>query len=147
MDVMEKARRHIAEHDALARLLKIEALEIGPGYGKARMPLEDIHRNGAGVAHGGALYTLADIALALAANSDGRMALGISGSITYMRPGLHGPLTAEAREIGGSSRLGHYNMEIRDGRGELIAVMRGSTYKKNAPFPPEAAVENKAGDR
>jgi acyl-CoA thioesterase len=43
-----------------------------PRYAKARMVLRPIHFNGLAIAHGGALFTLADFAFALASNSTAR---------------------------------------------------------------------------
>lgn len=120
--------------DMLVKALGIELLESRPGYGKAMMPLDGRQANSVGIAHGGALFTLADVAMALAANNDGKLALTLSGGISFFRPGEHGPLTAEAHEISGSSKVGHYEVAVTDARGELIANFRGIAYKKEIPL-------------
>lgn len=106
--IAEAARacmEHIRTEDQMAVTLGIEPVECRPGYGKAVMPLETCQCNGAGIAHGGAIFTLADIALALAANADGRLALTLNASISFLNPGTKGPLTAEATEISASSLI------------------------------------------
>lgn len=127
---------YIKKHDQVAKNLGIEPLEARPGYGKAMMPLDDRQCNSAGIAHGGAIFSLADLAIALASNSEGYLALTLNTSITYLKPGLVGPLTAEAVEIGRASRVFHYEITVRDGNNEIIAHCHGTAYKKDQKFPP-----------
>jgi len=47
-------------------------VEAEAGYCKARMKIEDKHLNAANVVQGGALFTLADLAFAIASNSRGQ---------------------------------------------------------------------------
>lgn len=57
------------KNDHFAVRSGVELLEIKPGYAKARMLVTPEHLNGGGVCQGGALFTLADLAFAAAANS------------------------------------------------------------------------------
>ena len=43
------------ERDAFAKMLGIRLVEVAPGYAKTAMDLTDDLKNGAGIAHGGAL--------------------------------------------------------------------------------------------
>lgn len=130
--VMQK----IKTEDRLAVTLGIEPVECRSGYGKAVMPLNGNQCNGAGIAHGGAIFSLADIAMALAANSHGYLALTLNSSISYINPGKHGPLTAEAVEVGVSSKVAHYEVNVTDASGVCVARMHAIAYRKNTPFPP-----------
>lgn len=118
------------EDDKLVSAFGIELLECRPGYGKAVMPLDTRQLNGAGIAHGGALFALADIAMALAANSDGALALTLNASISFLKAGSVAPFTAEAREVSASSRVAHYEVLVTDGNGEAVARLHGIAYKK-----------------
>lgn len=128
---------HIKSRDQLAVYFDIEPKECRPGFGSATMPLDKRHLNGVGTAHGGAIFTLADIALALAALSHGNLALTLSISISYIKPGKIGPLVAEAREISASGRVSHFEVEVRDGEKNIVAHCHGMAYHKKDVLLPD----------
>ncbi|MEC8552318.1 MAG: hotdog fold thioesterase, partial [Pseudomonadota bacterium] len=53
-----------------SQLLGMEIVEAGPDFAIVGMTLGARHLNGFGIAHGGALFALADTAFAHACNSD-----------------------------------------------------------------------------
>lgn len=121
--------------DQFAAANGIELVEVAPGRATARMVLQPRHWNGLGIAHGGAVFTLADFAFALASNSHGTIAVAAQASITIMKATRTGTLTAEAREVSKSRRLGTYTIEVRDEAGELVALFQGLAYRKSDPIP------------
>ena len=131
----EIVRRHFRTHDTFADHLGIELLEVKPGYAKAAMPLEAPQKNGVGLAHGGAIFGLADVAFGGASNANGKVALGVVASINFLSAGTTGPLTAEARELHRSRKLGHYEVQVFDGNGALMAVCRATAYFRGDSFP------------
>ena len=78
----EAAKKHF-ERDRYAALTGVEIVEAGTGYCKARLVIEDKHMNAANVVQGGAIFTLADLAFAVASNSRGPLALAINVNISY----------------------------------------------------------------
>lgn len=135
---MKAFMEYIEEFDQIAKTLNIKALEVKPGYARAEMPLDGGRQcNSVGLAHGGAVFSLADIALALAANAYGVMSLTLNMSINYANPGRKGPLVAEAVETGSSSKISNYKITVKDPDGVLIAECQGQVYKKGGYFPPE----------
>ena len=134
-DTLELVRRHFSTHDTFARHMGITLLEVKPGYAKAVMPLEAPQKNGVGLAHGGAIFGLADVAFGGASNSSGTVSLGVVSSINYMSAGKTGPLTAEAKELHRSRKLGHYEVHIFDGNGALMAVCRATAYFLDTMLP------------
>lgn len=127
---MENVQCYINENDQLARHLGIEITAIGPGTATARMVLSREHVNSLGMAHGGTLFTLADMAFAAASNSHGSVALGIQANIHYHRPVRSGVLTAMGCELSKGGRLASYLVEVRDQAGELVASFQGLVYRK-----------------
>ena len=119
------------EKDAFARYLGIEMAEARPGYARVSMDLEEHHLNGVGIAHGGVIFTLADLAFAAAANSHGVLALAVSASISFVKPGRGGRLFAEARELSRGRKLAAYAVDVTNGAGDLIAVFQGTVYRKD----------------
>lgn len=124
------AKEFISSRDRFARLLGIELLEVGPGYAKATMPVNDEHKNGLGIAHGGAVFSLADVAFAAASNSRGAAAVAINVSISYVCAGKEGLLTAEARETSLTPKLATYQVTITDEEGATLALFDGMVYRK-----------------
>ena len=132
------------DRDAFAKLLGIRVIEAAPGYAKTAMDLTDDLKNGAGIAHGGAVFTLADLALAIASNSHGRLALAVASAITYVRPGTGATLYAEAREVACASKMGTYAITITNESGVTVASCQGTVYRKDIPYTRETVG---AGDK
>ena len=104
---MKKIRKFF-EKDRFAAHNDITLLEIRPGYAKAELIISDKHLNGVNITHGGAIFTLADLAFAT----------------------NQGTLTAEAREVALNPKLATYQVEVRDESNELIALFQGTVYRK-----------------
>ena len=66
--------------DRFADNVGVELIEIKEGYGKARLVITEEHLNAGNRTQGGALFTLADLALAAAANSHGTLAFSLSSN-------------------------------------------------------------------
>ena len=71
--------------DAFSQWLGIEVLKISEGKCTLQMIVRDEMTNGFNIAHGGIAYSLADSALAFAANSDGIQSLSIETSISHTK--------------------------------------------------------------
>lgn len=116
--------------DAHAALLGITLIDTGPGTAKVSMEIGERHRNSHGTVHGGAIFTLADTAFALASNSHGIPAAAISSNITFMKAARQGVLIAEAEEFAVNPKLGTYSVTVTDGNGDRIALFQGMVYRK-----------------
>lgn len=119
------------KNDRYAALTGIELLESKPGYCKARLKIEDKHMNAANVVQGGAIFTLADFAFAVASNSRGQLALAINANITFLKGKSKGILYAVASEIADPKKIGAYNVLISDENNAVIAQFNGLVYRKN----------------
>ena len=104
--------------------------EVGKGYATTVMNIEQRHLNGAGVVQGGALFTLADLCFAAAANSYGDLAVSLDASINYVKGVSSGTLTATATEVYRRRTVALYKIEIVNEKGELIAVFQSTAYIK-----------------
>jgi len=126
---MDKIREFF-KRDRFAAHNDVTLLEIQPGYAKAELVISDKHLNGVDITHGGAIFTLADLAFAVASNSHGTVAVGVSATISYLKATNQGTLTAEAREIALNSKLATYQVEVRDEDQDLVAIFQGTVYRK-----------------
>jgi acyl-CoA thioesterase len=114
--------------DHYAALLGIQALSAEATQAQAAVVLHERHTNDIGRAHGGALFSLADAAVALAANATpGERAVVTLGQIHFTRPAGPGErLVATAvREFRLRRRAG-YRVRITAGE-ELVAFATGET--------------------
>lgn len=126
----EAAKKHFAG-DRYAALTGVDIVEAGPGYCKARMTIEDKHMNAANVVQGGAIFTLADLAFAVASNSRGQLALAINANISFLKAASTGVLYAVATEVKEPGRLGAYDVAVTDDHGEIVARFNGMVYRKS----------------
>jgi len=116
--------------DAFSQELGIRLITASKGRSTMELTITDKHRNPHGTVHGGVIFSLADVAFALASNSQGVPAVAINTSITYMKAATTGILYAEAEEFSKNAKLGSYIVEIYDQEREKIAVFQGLAYRK-----------------
>ncbi len=114
--------------DTFASRLDIEIIEANAEKAVSLMPLSPTHRNGMGNAHGGAIFSLADMTFAAIAFAEGTFYVNAQSSISYLEPGRIGPLRGEAKKIRGGKKLGVYEVRIFDSDDTLIAVSTITGY-------------------
>jgi acyl-CoA thioesterase len=132
----EKIKDLICKNDELGKLLGVKLTEVSEGRAYAELTVGKQHLNAAGVCHGGSIFALADIALAAASNSYGQVALLTNGNISVFHASQEGDtLTAKAKEISASRKLGHYRVKITNSAGEQIAIYNATVYKTSKPLP------------
>ncbi|MEM1538037.1 MAG: hydroxyphenylacetyl-CoA thioesterase PaaI [Candidatus Nezhaarchaeales archaeon] len=116
--------------DAYCKFMGIELLELRRGYSKVAMTVRDEMLNFHGVAHGGAILSLADAAFAAASNSHNKVAMALSITINYRHPVSKGVrLIAEAVEESLGQRTALYRMTVTTEKGDLVAVCQGLVYR------------------
>jgi acyl-CoA thioesterase len=117
-------------NDAWARETGIELVEVSTGRAMIRMRIDARHLNSHGTVHGGAIFTLADTAFALASNSHGIPAAAINAHISYVKSATSGVLHANAEESSLSPKIATYSVTVTDDNGEKIALFEGMVYRK-----------------
>lgn len=127
------------DRDGFATQAGIKLVELGEGSARATMEIGAPHLNGVGTVHGGAIFTLADFAFGAACNSHGRVAVAIDVSISYMKGVSRGTLAAEAREEALTDRLSTCIVRVMDDAGSLVALFKGTAYRKSRGFTPAPA--------
>lgn len=109
------------------RPLGIELVSItAEGEVRVTMDASDKH-NALGAAHGGAVFTVADQAFAIACNLGPELQVAMFASMTYLKP-ARGKLEAVARRIGETKRTSVYEVKVFE-KGELVAIFQGNGYK------------------
>lgn len=129
MGLAEELHREF-EKDALAKLLGIEIIGIKPGYAKTTLRINPDHVNSLEMTHGATVFALADLALAVASNSQGKVAVAMSVNINFMRATHVGDqLYATATEEKLTSRTGVYRIIVETELGEKVAVATGTVFR------------------
>jgi acyl-CoA thioesterase len=120
--------------DAFSQWLGIEVLTVKPDESVVRMTVRSEMVNGFGVAHGGISYSLADSALAFAANTNGNVTVAIDNGITYPSPVHVGDiLTATCTKDATTRRLGFYRVTVTNQKGTTVATFKGTVYRTDQP--------------
>lgn len=127
-------------HIPFVELLGLQLDRLDPGEAELRMPLRTELTNSWDVAHGGALMTLLDVALAHAARSPdtpgGEPAPGVvtvEMKTSFMRPGL-GILRAVGRRQHRTASMAFCDGSVFDEKGLLVAHATG-TFKYMRGLP------------
>ena len=126
----ERVVHLMLEKDAFSEWCGMEVLEIAPRRSVVQMRVRNDMANGFGVSHGGIVYSLADSALAFAANTHGKVTVAIENSISYPKAVRLGDvITATCEEESASNRLGFYRVVVKNQRDEVVSTFRGTVYK------------------
>lgn len=141
----EKALRKAVESAPYYQLLKIRLEEIDLGFTRFRMPFRGELTQAYGVAHGGAIASLADTAGAFALMTliqPGEKVATAEMKINFLAPVNGGEMIGEARIQHKGKKLALADMEVKDEGGKWIAKGMG-TYmilgspRKSGEEPPQ----------
>jgi len=134
--VVRFVREHIEKRDRLIELFGMKIENVEPGKADVVMTVTENQLNAASLCHGGAIFSLADVAFALACNSHGVMALALEASINYLRPAKKGEiLKAMAREKNLGKKTGLYIVEVINEKGKKVAFFKATAYCLDEKFP------------
>ena len=125
----EYVRDGMLANDRATRWLGMTVVEIAPGRAVLTMTIRDEMLNGHDICHGGLITTLADSAFAFACNAYNELTVASGFTVDLLAPGRLGDvLTATCTEVSKAGRTGVYDCEVRNQRGERIAIFRGRSY-------------------
>jgi acyl-CoA thioesterase len=100
------------------------------------MTVTTSHLNGGNVCQGGALFTLADLAIAALMNVSGHLTFGISNSIMFVSSAHEGDtLRAEAVMVAEHHKIPSVEVRVTNQDGVLICHVTGMGYRKSMPLP------------
>ncbi|MGA3358818.1 MAG: hotdog fold thioesterase [Halobacteriota archaeon] len=121
--------------DRYASFLETRITKIERGYAQAVLTVAEHMLNFNQVAHGGLIFSLADVAFAAACNSFNQTAVALSFHITYRKPVSIGTrLVAEASEESSGKTTALYKIIVRTDDQRIVAVCEGLAYKLQSSF-------------
>ncbi len=124
MGTLEEAREEFSKDLYATELSGAVIDSIGENYAKCSMILTDKHRNAYGGIMGGAIYTLADFAFAVASNFGKEEAtVSVVGQASFMSQPKGSTLFAEAGLIKDGRHNCFYEVRVTDDLDRIVAVV------------------------
>ena len=125
------------DQDWFSQWLGIERIEVAPGRCVLSMSVKKEMLNGFGIAHGGITYSLADSALAFAANSHGIRSVSVETNISHTEAVREGDkLIATAVEDHKSNKIGIYTVTITNQHNKIVALFKGTVCRTSKEWFP-----------
>ena len=106
--------------------------EVDANHAVAEMLVTNDHLNGGNVCQGGALFTLADLAIAALMNYREQLTFGISNSIMFVSSAKEGDLLrAEAVSVCDHHKIPSVEVRVTNQDDRLICHVTGLGYRKS----------------
>jgi acyl-CoA thioesterase len=121
-DILKVVFEKINAEDSFARQIGIRLIELRTGFARASLSVTGATLNIYQMAHGGAIFSIADQACEAAGNSFGVPAVALQNNLHFLTAGRSGDiLEATAKVTHRSSRIGLIEFEVRNQEGHLLA--------------------------
>ena len=128
MDIKELLNKR----DRFAANAGCQIMEVDEHHAVAMMTVTEAHLNGGDVCQGGALFTLADLAIAALMNSGGQLTFGISSSLMFVSSARLGDtLRAEAVHVANHHKIPAVEVTVTNQEGRVICHVTGMGYRKD----------------
>ena len=122
--------------DRFAANAGCQLTEVDDQHAVAVMTVTEQHLNGGNVCQGGALFTLADLAIAALMNNKGELTFGISNSMMFVSSARLGDtLRAEAINVADHHKIPAVEVRVTNQEGRLICHVTGMGYRKGISIP------------
>ena len=123
---IDEIRQTFAKDRYATEATGAQILEVGDHFARCGVTLTPIHRNAMGAVMGGVLFTLADFAFAVAANSNALEWVSLESSIHYLSSAPSQRLFATTRCIRQGRTTCLYEIELRNENDQLLAIVTTS---------------------
>ena len=121
--------REYFKGDRFATVNGMQIDELGEDGCVCSMIITDDHKNAYGSVRGGVIFTLADFALAVAANQIHKLSVAQQVSINYLSGPKGDRLIASARCVKSEKTTTVVNVNVTDGYDRLCAQFVGTAFK------------------
>ena len=127
--------KEFADKDQFAKMTGTVIEAIGEDEIVCALDLGPSHLNAGGTVQGGAVFTLADFAFALACNADDLQAdndaisISQSSHIVFFRPAQGSRLVAKTICLQKGRKISVYRITVTDNSGQTVAEMIGNAYR------------------
>ena len=130
-DILKDVFDKINCEDTFSQRIGVKLIELLPGFARTTLPITDETINIYQMAHGGALFSVADQACEAAGNSFGKPAVALQQNIHFLAAGKSGDfLEAMAKVTHRSNQIGLIEFEVKNQEGLLLAIGQQVIYFK-----------------
>jgi len=120
------------KEEPVASFLKMELLELTPGFARVKMKMLSEYRNFHGLTFGGIIMALSDQAFGYASNSLNYPSVASQFSTCFIASAQEGDeLTAECKVIKSGKRAGFSEISVTNQDGRLVSRSTGVTIPVN----------------
>lgn len=130
MDYIQSARNRFANDRYATETTGIYIEDVDTNYSKCSLTVQPCHLNAMGSVMGGAIFTLADLAFAVAACTENPQTVSLNSQINYMSPTKGPVLYAEAKCIKNGRVICIFEITVTDGDGHQVANVLTTGYRK-----------------
>ena len=124
----------VNREDTFSQRVGVKLVELLPGFARTTLAITDESINIYKMAHGGAIFSVADQACEAAGNSLGEPAVALQQNIHFLTAGKSGDfLEATAKVSHRSKRIGLIEFEVRNQEGLLVANGQQVIYFRRKP--------------
>lgn len=110
-------------------------MEVAPGHAVCEFTIQPKHMNAQGGVMGGAIFTLADFALAIACNIGEEPTVSVSNTIEFFTAAKGSVLRAKASRDRSGRSLGFYTVDVTDDLGNAVAKMTATCFRRPPAQP------------
>jgi acyl-CoA thioesterase len=130
-DILKTLSEKVDREDTFSRCIGVKLIEVLPGLAHAALSITEETLNIYQMAHGAAIFSVADQACEAAGNSFGEPAVALQQNIHFLAAGQSGDLLkATAQVVHRSNRIGLIEFEVKNQEGRLVARGQQVIYFK-----------------
>ncbi|MDR0889375.1 MAG: PaaI family thioesterase [Oscillospiraceae bacterium] len=129
MPTLEEIRETFS-NDRFAAAAGIEILEAAPHSARCSMELTAMHKNARGTVMGGAVFTLADFAVAVAANAFAQATATVTqqADIAFLSAAKGNTLFAQVQCLKAGRSTAYYSIDVHDELGTYVAQAHANCF-------------------
>ncbi len=130
-DILKVIAEKVSREDTFSQRIGVKLIELLPGFARTTLPITNETVNIYQMAHGGAVFSVADQACEAAGNSFGEPAVALQQNIHFLAAGRSGDfLEATAKVIHRTSRIGLIEFQVKNQEGLVVAMGQQVIYFK-----------------
>lgn len=108
------------KYDSYTKHSNVKILEMGEGYSKTVMAVDESCLNFMGHIHGGALMTMADVTGGTSIAHNGKFCVTINATSNFISAACPGNIYGYGRQVGVNGNLATSDVEIKDCKDRLV---------------------------
>lgn len=128
---LDEVRAFFANDRYATKACGCRIVEASRGYAVCEFDIADVHLNAHERVMGGAIFTLADFALAVACNVGEKPTVAVSNTIEYLSAAKGTRLIATCSADKSGRSMGFYTVAVEDDLGTPVARMVATCFRRD----------------